>query len=651
MDSAEELKELRAQLAEREREVAILRAALRASPAGILIASAPGGVIDEWNPAALGIRGSDSCDSLTQIPLELHPTRWQTFRPSGEIYAPEELPLSRALLHGEVVRGEDLIIRDSEGNERWVTAHAAPVYADGKLVAGVVVFPDVTERRNAELRAERFQRMAELSPNFVGLWHFEGKVEYINPAGLALCGLTESSSADRRLPDFFTDTSAHNLTHVGIPAALEQGYWQAEVQLRGAGDAPIPVSLALMAPPVDRDGHRYISAVMSDLRPMQELESQLRQGQRLESIGRLAGGLAHDFNNLLTIIENYTASVRETLPPTDIRHEDLGQVVLASGRAADLCTQLLSFARQQIIRPIVLELAGVAEEFLRRLQPMLGPDVVPRIEFSKDLWPIEVDRSQLDQILLNLIVNARDAMPEGGRVTLAAQNVHLDATFSATHPDVEPGEYVLLSVSDTGTGMSAVTRERAFEPFFSTKGHAGTGLGLATVFGAVLQNRGHIHLKSEEGVGTSFEIYWPRARAEPTPATSNQPGPSRSRGGTVLLVEDEPLLLRVTARSLRRHGYEVLEAEGGPAAIELSAVYDGNIDLLLTDVIMPHMNGRELASTLLAERPEMPVLYVSGYPQGALLDDGVLERDVAYLPKPYSIDMLLEMIAAMLPLQ
>ncbi len=648
MDTPDELTELRAQLAEREREVSMLRAAIRASPAGILIASSPSGVIEEWNAAALGIRGSDSAEDLTQIPLELHPTRWQTFRPNGELYEPQDLPLSRALLHGEVVTGEDLIIRDCSGEERWVTGHAAPVFADGKLVAGVVVFPDVTNRRTAELTAERFQRMAELSPDFVGLWKLEGTVEYVNPAGLALCGLTETTCAAKRLPDFFTGASAHKVAELGLPTALEQGHWQAEVVLRGEEDTPIPVSLALMAHQTDQLGQRYISAVMTDLRPMRELESQLRQSQKLESIGRLAGGVAHDFNNLLTIVDNYTAIVQNTLPTTDRRHEELGQVLLASGRAADLCTQLQSFARQQAIRPTVLQLAAAVDELMRLLHQMLGPGIVPSIDVASDLWPIEVDRSQLDQILLNLVVNARDAMPDGGRLTIDAQNVYLDTAYSSAHPGVEPGDYVRLSVADTGIGMSAVIRERAFEPFFTTKGHEGTGLGLATVFGAVRQNHGHIDLTSEEGSGTRFEIYWPRARAHtstPRPVTKAS---SPTTGRTVLVADDEPFLLRLAARSLRREGYEVLAAHDGAEALELSLVYDGTIDLLVTDVVMPHMNGRELASKLLDVHPEMLVLYVSGSSEDALLDDGILERDMPYLPKPFSIEALLERVDTLL---
>ncbi|MGH1340802.1 MAG: ATP-binding protein [Nannocystales bacterium] len=655
MDAADELQALRAQLAEREAqlaeresEVSILRAAIRASPAGILVASAPDGVIEEWNAAALGIRGSGS-DELTKIPIELHPTRWQTFHPNGDVYNPEDLPLSRALLRGEVVNGDDVIIRDEDGNERWVIGHAAPVYDDeGELVAGVVVFPDVTERKNAELRAARFRRMSELSPDFVGLWHIDGAPEYINPAGRALCGLSKDADTSPHLADVFTKASAREVLEDGVPSAIEHGHWRAEVELRGPGDTVIPVSQALMAHR-DADGKcRYLSAVMRDLRPMRDLESQLRRSQRLESIGRLAGGIAHDFNNLLTIIDNYARLVRDSLDSVDERRDDLAQIGLASDRGAALCTQLLSFARQQIIRPTTLHISGVVQELVKLFHRTLGEDILVDIQLDPELWSIKVDRSQLDQILLNLVVNARDAMPNGGTLSLEAQNIVLDEHYASTRADVVAGEYVMIAVSDTGVGMPPETQERVFEPFFTTKGHSGNGLGLATVFGAVRQNGGHIWVYSEEGTGTCFKIYWPRSKARGATKSQTQDSAPARTGGTILVVEDEPLLLRLTTRLLKKGGYTVLAAEDGPTALKLARGHDGKIELLLTDVVMPHMTGKQLAETLSQERPETRVLYVSGYTQNTIVHGGVLDKGVAFLEKPFSLDSLLARISSLL---
>ncbi|MFT5358889.1 MAG: two-component system cell cycle sensor histidine kinase/response regulator CckA, partial [Polyangiales bacterium] len=595
MNGDEELEKLRRELAERTHEVSMLRTAIRACPAGSLIASAPDDIIEEWRVAALGTG--------------------QTFNEDGQEYRSEDLPLSRAL-KGEVVEGDSVVIRDSDGTERWASAHPAPVHDDDEtLVAGVVVFPETAQHREAEIAAERFRRMAELSPDFVGVFLPDGLVEYINPAGLEMCGLTEGRAAEMRYEDLYTKDSAALLRDVGVLEAANQGHWRAEVDVRHADGSVIPCSQALMAHQEDTAGF-VLSTVMRDLRPMRKLESQLRQSQRLESTGRLAGGIAHDFNNLLTIIDNYAWMVLETLDEADSRRSDLQQVRLASERAAALCAQLLSFARQQIIRPGVLLVSDVVNEMMKLFERTLGEDILIRQEFSTSLWSIKVDRSQLDQVLLNLVVNARQAMPEGGTLTIEAENVVVDEYYASTQADVAVGEYVMLAVSDTGVGMTKEVREQVFEPFFTTRGHDGNGLGLATVFGAVRQNGGHIWLYSEEGKGTTFKIYWPRfcglAQAK---TVRSRVAEHVVKQRTVLVVEDEAALLRVTTRLLESAGFTVLGAKDGPTALDVAAGFDGKIDLLLTDFVMPHMNGKQLASRLAESRPDICILYVSGYTQ------------------------------------
>lgn len=648
--SGDSVKELRARLEEAERENKMLKAAIRASPAGILIASAPDGVIEMWNPAALGIRGAEAED-LTQIPLDMHPARWLTYHPDGTVYEPEDLPLSRALLKGETVTGADVIIRDNDGNERWVAGHAAPVHNDdGELVAGVVVFPDITKRKHAELEMRRFKRMTDVSPDFVYMSNLDGRILFLNTAGITMCGFSPSvDPSSLSINDFYPEDVRESLKQIGIPAAIEDGYWQGESEIATASGERIPVSHVLIAQKDEKGEVAYLASVMRDLRPLRSLESQLRQSQRLESIGRLAGGVAHDFNNLLTVIQNYATLIGDSLNDGDDRVDDLGQIVVAVDRAGDLCGQLLSFARQQIIKPSVTGLGEVIDEMMKLFRRTLGEDIILDTEVDEALWMIKVDRSQLDQVLLNLVVNARDAMPDGGQLTIEAHNAVLDEHYAETHHDVVPGEYVMLSVSDSGSGMPPEVRERVFEPFYTTKGgKKGTGLGLATVHGAVHQNGGHIWLYSEVGQGTCFKIYWPRNTSQQKTQVAQRVTQVQSGEGTILVVEDEEILRILTVRLLKTGGYFVIAAASGHEALELARAYDGNIDLLVTDVVMPNMNGKILADRLAKERPSTQVLYVSGYTENTIVHRGVLDENVEFLAKPFSRDVLLERVRNLL---
>tara|TARA_R110002096_G_scaffold77896_10_gene183469 strand:- start:39088 stop:41052 length:1965 start_codon:yes stop_codon:yes gene_type:complete len=640
---------LRAKLEEVERENEMLKAAIRASPAGILIASAPDGVIEMWNAAALGIRGADA-DTLTSIPLEMHPARWHTFHPDGRAYEPGDLPLARALLHGETVRGADVIIRDDDGQERWVIGHAAPVHNEaGELIAGVVVFPDITQRKRAEIALGRFERMAEVSPDVVYMALPDGTITYLNPAGVSMCGCRADALSQVVTADIHPPKVQAQLLREAIPIAIEAGYWQGESEIEESSGERVPVSHVLMAHRNEKGEVAYLSSVMRDLRPLRALESQLRQSQRLESIGRLAGGVAHDFNNLLTVIQNYAILVGRTLPPKDSRRDDLRQVVVASSRATELCAQLLSFARKQIIKPSTIDLGSVIEEMTKLFRRTIGEDITFHTAVAEDLWAVRVDRSQLDQVLLNLVVNARDAMPDGGQLSIEASNEVLDAHYAETHHDVTPGEYVMLSVSDTGSGMTPEVRDNIFEPFFTTKeASKGTGLGLATVYGAVHQNGGHIWLYTEPGDGTCFKIYWPRDRSEFNPLTASESDAIGPGVGTILVVEDEEMLRLLTVRLLESGGYTALSACNGPEAIKLAEAYSGDIDLLLTDIVMPKMNGKELGDVLIGARPNLRVLYVSGYTENTIVHRGVLEAGVEFLAKPFGRDLLLERVQGLL---
>ena len=372
-------------------------------------------------------------------------------------------------------------------------------------------------------------------------------------------------------------------------------------------------------------------------------EEQLRQSQKLEAIGRLAGGIAHDFNNLLSVILGHSDLMLLDLDPGDPHRADLEAIRSAGTRTAELTRQLLVFSRQQMVEPTVLSLNDVLDDVNRILVRLLGEDIELRVLPAGALGHVRADRSQLGQVVLNLVVNARDAMPTGGRLTLETANVDLDGEYARAHLGVAPGAYVMLAVSDTGIGMDRATQARIFEPFFTTKEQGkGTGLGLATVFGIVRQAGGAVWVYSEPGKGSTFKVYLPRVDEAATNARSGDDAmPALARGSeTILLVEDEDLVRGVTKRILVRAGYRVIEARSPHQALILAEQEAGRIDLVLTDVIMPKMNGRQLADRLLAERPGLRILFMSGYTDDVILQHGVLDGRAPFLQKPVSPDDL-----------
>jgi PAS domain S-box-containing protein len=377
---------------------------------------------------------------------------------------------------------------------------------------------------------------------------------------------------------------------------------------------------------------------------LHKTEAQLLQSQKMEAIGRLAGGIAHDFNNLLSVIISFSEMLMEdaekaSVPPNVI--SDLDEIKKAGLRAADLTRQLLAFSRQQVLAPKLVDLNDIVAGMEKLLRRVIGADITLRVVRASDGATIKVDPGQMEQVIMNLVVNARDAMPRGGKLTLEVSRVELDGEFASAHQGIKPGAYIQLAVTDTGMGMSKEVQAQIFEPFFTTKEKGkGTGLGLSTVFGIVQQSGGTVWVYSELGHGTTFKVYMPVAKDATTEASAPAQA-SKPRGTeTILLVEDEPSVRAIARGILSRAGYKVLEAEDGAAALRLFESTKEPIHLVLTDVVMPNMSGRELVEQLAKRKPELKVLYMSGYTDDTVVHHGVLDRGIAFLQKPIMPDAL-----------
>lgn len=388
-----------------------------------------------------------------------------------------------------------------------------------------------------------------------------------------------------------------------------------------------------------------------DISRRRALEEQLRQSRKLETLGSLAGGIAHDFNNLLSPIMGYAELGLRRLSPEDPHHGELSLIIQAAARAAGLTRQILAFSRKQMLEVRLVDLNELVAGFSGMLRRLIGETVEIRIIPAPEPVPVMADRGQIEQVVLNLAVNGRDAMPQGGTLTIETGQVELDGEYAASHLEVRPGPYALLSVSDTGMGIDPAIRDRIFEPFFTTKEHGkGTGLGLATAFGIIKQHGGHLLVYSEPGHGATFKIYLPLAGGKVLIAEAPEQRTVHGLRGTelILVTEDDTLVRDLVRDALAAHGYRILEADGPLAALEIAAATDETIDLLLTDVILPQMNGRELYERLQGERPGLQVLFMSGYTDNVIADQGVLRQGVAFIHKPFPVVALLEKVRSVL---
>ncbi len=421
-----------------------------------------------------------------------------------------------------------------------------------------------------------------------------------------------------------------------------------DLAARRKDGAEFPVEVSLSH--IQTEQGCFAIAFISDISQRKLLEEQLTHAQKMEAVGRLAGGVAHDFNNMLTVISGYNRMVLDDLPPDDPLRINAEEIQVAADRAAGLTSQLLTFSRRQIVRPRVICVNTILAETEKMLRRLIGEDILLVLKPAPEAGNVRADPGHIEQAVVNLVVNARDAMPNGGNITIETANTTLDATYARSHLGVNPGDFVMIAVSDTGHGMDAETRRHIFEPFYTTKPKGkGTGLGLATVYGMVKQSGGDIWVYSEPGKGTTFKLYFPRV-AEPA-AVSEIRGVEMAKvhgSETILVVEDEDAVRDLTVAILRQLGYGVLAASSGQEALATAQAYPSDISLLVTDVVMPGMSGKQLADALLLTRPEMRVLYVSGYTENTVLNQGGLGPGVDFLPKPFNRQIIAGRIRQML---
>jgi two-component system, cell cycle sensor histidine kinase and response regulator CckA len=543
--------------------------------------------------------------------------------------------VGRALAQGGDYDIEHRIVKP-DGGERWLHG-SGRAFCDegGKVVRLTGVVFDVTERRSADEERHLYTLIVERATDFIGICAIDGRILFINDAGLRMVGLRDLEEArTKRVRDLLTPEGIQQALEVELTSVLEKGHWEGQGQLvhLPTGKRVDVETTSFLVLDATTSKPLCLGTIRRDVTLRRALEEQLRQSQKMDVVGHLAAGIAHDFNNLLTIIAGTSEYLLARGGLDAETRTCVDEVNAASQRAATLTRQLLAFGRQQLLTPRVLDVNEVVTDTSKLLARLLPTAVELALALGADALPVYVDRSMLEQVLLNLVVNARDAMPRGGQVTLR------------TGMD---GPHVFLSVADTGTGMTSEVRARAFDPFFTTKapGH-GTGLGLSTVYGLVHQSGGNVSVETAPGVGSVFTVKLPRTNepyeASPASSSAAPKQPSRSAKGTLLVVDDEDAVRKTMKRILESAGYRVLEASGGENALRICAAHGDAIDLLVTDLRMPRMDGRELMRRAREIRPDLRVLIVSG-----LLEEGPLPSE-SVLAKPFSASALLKRVQQLL---
>ena len=555
------------------------------------------------------------------------------------------------ILSGQVWQGE-MVNRRKDGGLYHEEMTITPVKgAAGEITHFIAIKLDITQRKLSEERICRLAQVVENSTEMIAIGDPEGRIVFANRAMLQATGYREDELVGK--PFAGTLLSHNNPPHLDqeIQSRTISGRgWSGEcIQCRKDGSE---FSVLLSTSQI-KDNHGAVIGtfgIAQDITERNQLQEQLAVAQKMEAVGQLAGGIAHDFNNLLGVMMGYSDLLEEGFPQEDPRARKLQQIKKAGERAASLTRQLLAFSRKQVIRPRVIDLNALVGELSKMLTRLVREDIELLCSLKPGLGSIKADPAQVEQMIINLVVNARDAMPAGGKLIIETTNTYLDENYCLSHPSATPGRHVMLAISDTGVGMDAKTQARIFEPFFTTKEQGkGTGLGLATVYGIVKQSGGSIWVYSQLGKGTTFKIYFPSVDESVDQPESVEGEEEIPRGSeTVLLAEDAEGMRELTSELLTRNGYSVLAAESVPELLSLVERHPAPIQLLLTDVVMPGMNGRDLADRLESSHPEMRVIYMSGYTSDAIVHHGVLREGIDFIEKPFSEQALMRKVREVL---
>ncbi|SLM31938.1 PAS/PAC sensor hybrid histidine kinase (fragment) [Desulfamplus magnetovallimortis] len=588
---------------------------------------------------------SPQCREFLECEPEEAMVRWTDFATDSPVNQRGLELTDRTLKTGKRQPPYELELMGKKGKKITVEVREAPVFKDGQIVALVGSLTDITERKDAD---QRLRAILEANPDPVVVYDISGHPIYINPAFSEIFGWSLEELKGKKIP--FVPEDQKELTSARIKEIFDSGkpvrFLTRRLTKKGA-ELDVNVSAAIIKGTDDQGTGMVVN--LTDISEQMKIKNQLQQALNLESIGRLAGGVTHDFNNMLGVILGHTELAMAQVESDTSLSGNLEQIMRAASRSSELTKQLLAFARKQSALPRVIDLNETLSGMLKMLVRLIGEEIELLWIPGKDLWNVKIDTAQIDQILINLTINARDAIDGVGKVTIETQNVIIDEKYCKKHPDALSGKYIMIVLTDNGIGMDKETLSNVFEPFFTTKqSNEGTGLGLATVYGIVKQNRGFINVYSEQGFGTTFKIYLPMTQEVVKKENSQEIQHGIKGYETILVVEDEEAILNLSEDVLKQFGYNVLTADTPSEALRIIEKYEEPIHLLLSDVVLPEMNGKELREQIIRVKPDIKVLFMSGYTANVIFDRGILQNDVQLLQKPFSIHSLVSMVRQVL---